>query len=93
MNDYRIVIIETFLHTRGGSKHAIRARPLAGQGFSTSMRVECSSSMRESHPTGTLFKIHAKIKDTEMEPHLYSSWQWGYEVISFQDAEEFIQNK
>lgn len=90
---YRDVIIETFRHTGGNSKHSIRARPLPGQGLSTSMRVECSSSMREGHPPGTLIKVRAKIKDTVQEPHLYTSWQWAYEIVNAQDAADFIEKK
>lgn len=87
------MIIETFRHTGGSSKHSIRARPLPGQSLSTSMRVECSSSMREGHPLGTLFKVRAKIKDTIQEPHLYTSWQWTYEIVSAKDAADFIAKK
>lgn len=90
---YRDVIIETFRHTGGNSKHSIRARPLPGQGLLTSMRVECSSSMREGNPLGTLFKVRAKIKDTVQEPHLYTSWQWAYEIVSAEDAADFIAKK
>lgn len=90
---YRDVIIETFRHTGGNSKHSIRARPLPGQGLSISMRVECSSSMRERHPVGTLVKVRAKIKDTDQEPHLYTSWQWAYEILSTQEAADFIAKK
>lgn len=94
MSDYyRDVIIETYCHTGGNSKHSIRARPLPSQGLSTSMRVECSSSMREGHPTGTLFKVRAKIKDTVQEPHLYTSWQWPYQIVSAKEAADFIAKK
>ncbi|MEJ8675689.1 hypothetical protein [Chromobacterium amazonense] len=94
MSDYyRDVVIETFHYIGGNSKHSIRARPLPGQGFSTSMRVECSSSMRKMHAVGTLFKVRAKIKDTTQEPHLYTSWQWPYEVVSPEEADEFIAKK
>ena len=90
---YRDVIIETFIHKGGSSKHLIRARPLPGQGLSISMRVECSSKMREIHPPGTLFKVRAKIKNTDQTPHLYTSWQWPYEIVSAQDAGNFIAKK
>jgi hypothetical protein len=87
---YKDVIIETFHHTGGNSKHTIRARPLPGQGLSCSLRVECSSSMRDRHPVGTLFKVRAKIKDTAQDHHLYTSWQWAYEIVSAQEAADFI---
>jgi len=47
MNQYRDVIIETFRNIGGGSSKSIRARPIAGQSLDTSMKVECSSSMRK----------------------------------------------
>ncbi|MDO8787459.1 MAG: hypothetical protein Q7J42_05255 [Sulfuritalea sp.] len=92
-DDYRYVIVETYLHSGGSSKHSIRARPMAGQGLSTSMRVECSSEMRESHPVGTKLKVKAKIKSTDQTPHLYTSWQWAYEVVSAEQARIFIEKK
>ena len=90
---YRDVIIETYTHTGGSSKHLIRARPLPGQGLSTTMRVECSSKMRDIHPIGTLFKVRAKIKCTDQSPHLYTSWQWPYEIVSNQTAAGFVAKK
>ena len=44
---YRYAIIETYRSYGESSRHSIRARPLPGQGLSTSLKVECSSSMRE----------------------------------------------
>lgn len=90
---YRYVIVETFMHRGGGSKHSIRARPLAGQGLPTSMRVECSSAMRENHPVGTKLKVWARIKSTDHTPHLYTSWQWVYEVVNSEQARAFIEKK
>lgn len=94
MSDYyRYVIIETYKHTGGGSKHFIRARPLPGQGLSPMMRVECSSSMRNKYPIGTLIKVWAKLKNTDLEPHLYTFWQWKHEVITQEEANDFIAKK
>lgn len=90
---YRYVIVESYVHSGGGSKHAIRARPLPGQGLSPAMAVECSSRMRTSHPVGTLFKIYARIKDTDQSPHLYTSWQWGYTVVTADEADRFVELK
>ena len=89
---YRNVVIETYQNTSGGSKHSIRARPVAGQGFPTTMRVECSSAMREKYPIGTIFLVRAKIKDTEQQAHLYTSWQWAFRVLSAVDALEIISS-
>jgi len=90
---YRMIVIQTYLAYGEPSPHGIRACPLPGQGFPTSMRVECSAQMRESHPVGTIFKVKAKIKNTDMEPHLYTSWQWPYEVLSASKAKAFIAAK
>jgi hypothetical protein len=57
------------------------------------MRVECSATMRESQKVGTIFKVLAKIKDTDRDPHLYTSWQWDYEVLSPTAAAAFIRAK
>lgn len=90
---YRYVVIETYQSHGEFSRHSIRARPLPKQGLQTLMKVECSASMRERHPVGTKFKVWAKIKATDDAPHLYTSWQWAYEVISDQDAQAFIKAK
>ena len=90
---YRYVIIETYRSYGESSHHSIRARPLPGQGLSTSLKVECSSSMRERHPIGTKFKVWAKVKDTDDAPHLYTSWQWRDDVLSDSEAEAFIKAK
>lgn len=90
---YRYVIIETYQSHGEFSRHSIRARPLAGQGLLTAMKVECSSAMREKHPVGTKFKVWAKIKNTVEEPHLYTSWQWKYDVVSDNEASSFIESK
>ena len=90
---YRYVIIETYHSYGESSRHSVRARPLSGQGLSTSLKVECSSSMRDRHPIGTKFKVWAKVKDTADAPHLYTSWQWKYDVLSDSEAEAFIKAK
>ena len=90
-DSYRYVLIQTYVAQGEQSKHQLRARPLPGQGLSTSMRIECSAKMREAHPPGTIFKVTAKIKDTDREPHVYTSWQWQYEVVSPAQAAEFTR--
>jgi hypothetical protein len=88
---YRYVLIQSYRAHGEQSKHTLRARPLPGQGLATSMRVECSAKMREDHPEGTIFKVVAKIKDTDREPHVYTSWQWQYETLTVDQAKSFIQ--
>ena len=91
LGSYRFAIIETYLARGEPSRHAVRARVLSGQGFPRTMRVECSASMRESHPVPTKFKVWAKIKGTVLDSHLYTSWQWEYWVVSDAEAKQFIR--
>ena len=89
---YREVVIETYRARGEPSRHRIRARPVGGQGFETSMKVECSSSMRTEYPVGTKFKVRATITDREgSPPFLYTSYRWPYEVLSDQEADDFIR--
>lgn len=90
---YRYVVIQTYRAEGEASTHAIRARVLLGQGLPETMRVECSSQMRKTHPVGTRFKVTAKIKQTENDPHLYTSYQWSYEVLTAAKAAAFIKAK
>jgi Na+-transporting NADH:ubiquinone oxidoreductase subunit NqrF len=89
--EYRYVIIETFYAWGEPSRHRIRARPLPGQGLPTTMRVECSARIREAYRVGTKFKILARIKYTDQNPHLYSSYKWSVNVISEEQAAAFIK--
>ena len=82
MTEYRQVIIETYRHEGGGSKHSIRARPIPGQGLDHNMNVECSSSMRKKHPIGSKILIQAKITDREDgAPFLYTYHRWPYKLL------------
>lgn len=94
MGHYRSVAIETYRNPGEPSSKAIRARPLAGQGFPTDMHVECSAKMRESHPVGTVFVVQAQVKQRQDGPEfLYTSWQWAYEVISSEAAKRKIASR
>lgn len=90
---YRHVLIQTYQAHGEPSKHGIRAKVVPGQGLPSELRVECSSKMRESHPVGTIFKVWAKVKDTDRDPHIYTSWQWNYEVLAPKAAEDFVAKK
>jgi hypothetical protein len=49
--------------------------------------------MRESHPIGTKMKVRARVKSTDQTPHLYTSWQWGYDLVDDEQAARFIEAK
>lgn len=94
VSHYRKVAIETFRNPGEPSSASIRARPLAGQGFSTSMRVECSSKMRKNYPLGTVFVVEAQLIDKEGgNQFLYTHYNWPYEVVAKNVAEQRIRSK
>jgi hypothetical protein len=91
--EYHIYIVQTYRHTGGGSSKSIRARPAEGQGLDASMKVECSSTMRNSHPVGTYFRIRAKVTDREGGPaFLYTNFNWKYSVVTQDEAKSFIKS-
>jgi hypothetical protein len=91
MMAYRKVLIQTYRSYGESSSKSVRARPLAGQGLNAEMKVECSSKMRNAHPVGTIFLVPAKVTNKlgGMD-FLYTSWQWGYEVLAPDMAAKFI---
>jgi len=92
MSAYREIVVETFENLGEPAAERIRARPLLGQGLDTHMRVECSSKMREAYALGTKLKIRAKITDRlGGTPFLYCHYSWPYEILSDEEAAEFIK--
>jgi hypothetical protein len=51
------VIVETFLNVGEPSSAQYRVRPVPGQTFAPSMRVQCSKALRRTYPLGTKFRI------------------------------------
>ena len=93
MSHYRYFIIETYENRGEPSSKKIRAHPLPDQGVPTSLNVECSAPMRESHSPGTLFEVDCKVTDREGTPFLYRHYSWPYEVVSRQAAAIFIASQ
>ncbi len=91
MGQYRQIVIETYRNPGEPSSKAIRARPIAGQGFSTTLNIECSSKMRLTHPVGTHMIVRAKVTTREGTPFLYTHYSWPYRVVSEEEAKQFIQ--
>ena len=90
MSHYRYFIIESYENRGEPSSKKVRARPLPGQGVSPKMNIECSAAMREAHPPGTLFKVDCKVTDREGTPFLYRHFSWPYEVVTADQAKEFL---
>jgi hypothetical protein len=59
------VIVETFRNPGEPSSSEIRVRPVAGQGISTEMRVQCSRAMRGTAPVGSRFRLFCELVHPE----------------------------
>lgn len=92
MSHYRYFIIETYENRGEPSNKKVRARPIAGQGVSTFLNVECSSAMREAHPPGTLFKVDCKVTDRQGTTFLYRHFSWPYQIVTSDQALQFIEH-
>jgi hypothetical protein len=84
------LIVETFRAFSEASASPVRVRPLSGQGVSTALRVECSKSMREQYPIGTLFRLHVKLIHRKGTPLLYAHFAAPFERVSPEEAARFI---
>ena len=70
----------------------LRIRPLPGQAFATSLRVQCARKLLEGYPVGTVFKVNAKMTDREGgEPFLYVWHGDPVEVLDAAEAEKYLQ--
>jgi hypothetical protein len=87
-----LVLVETFYADSEKSSSPIRVRPVAGQGLSPQMRVECSKRMRYSFPVGQKFLLEAKIVRHESgSSFLYSNYRDKWFPVDEKEAQAFIQ--
>lgn len=76
----RPVEIESF-ESRRGVAGAVQLRPIAGQTFSSDLRVEGNKSLVNDYPVGSRFRVQAALTDRPGGGQfLYSSWQWDVVV-------------
>ncbi len=69
---YREVAVESYVDPRSGR---VRIRPMAGQAYATSLRVQCSRRLADPalYPPGTCFLLSARLTDRlGGEPFLYA---------------------
>lgn len=59
------VIVETFLNIGEPSTAEYRVRPVPGQAFPPSMRVQCSKALRRRYPLGAKFRFPVTLVQRE----------------------------
>ena len=59
------VIVETFLNYGEPSDAQYRVRPVPGQKFPETMRVQCSRALRHAYPLGTKFRFPVTLVENK----------------------------
>lgn len=59
------VIVETFLNPGEPSDAVYRVRPVFGQVFPITMRVQCSRAMRQAFPLGSQFRLPVELVENK----------------------------
>lgn len=76
------LMVESYNESGSGLHGNVHVRPVAGQGYPTSLRVRCSKGLVRNYPVGTRFWIYAKLTDREGSGEFMSSHHsWDYDVI------------
>lgn len=87
---YREVAVESVADPRSGS---LSIRPMAGQAFAPTMRVQCARAMRDPacYRPGTRFLINARLTDRlGGKPFLYAFHGDPVVVLSKAQAQAFV---
>lgn len=59
------VIVETFLNPGEPSDAVYRVRPVIGQVFPITMRVQCSRAVRQAFPLGSQFRLAVELVENK----------------------------
>ena len=59
------VIVETFLNPGEPSDAQYRVRPINGQFFPGTMRVQCSRTLRQTFPLGSQFRLPVELVENK----------------------------
>jgi hypothetical protein len=87
---YREVAVHSVLDARTGR---LRIRPMPGQAFAPSMRVQCARALADParYPAGTRFLLNAKLTDRlGGEPFLFAWHGDPVQVLSAAQARKFL---
>jgi len=87
---YREVAVESVFDAGSGR---LRIKPVAGQAYATSMRVQCARVLADPahYPAGTRFLIRAKLTDRNGgAPFLYAWHGDPVKVLTAREAASFL---
>ncbi|MFC0253993.1 hypothetical protein [Massilia consociata] len=90
---YREVAVESVVDARTGR---LRIRPVPGQAYATSLRVQCARALRdpEQYPAGTRFLLSAKLTDRQGgAPFLYAWHGDPVDVMSAARLKRFLAER
>lgn len=85
------ILVETFHNHGEPSTAPVRVRPVAGQAYSASMRVECSRSRRQESEPGRYYLLEVQVKSAPgKDQWLYSYYGDPWREISSNEATDFL---
>ncbi|MFD2368238.1 hypothetical protein [Pseudoduganella sp. GCM10020061] len=85
---YREVAVQSVRDPRTGG---LVIRPMPGQAFAPTLKVQCSRRLREDYPEGTSFLLNAKLTDRLGGPrYLYAHHGDPVVVLSPSEAKRFL---
>ena len=85
---YREVAVQSVRDARSG---ALVIRPVPGQAFAPTLKVQCSRRLREDYPEGTKFLLNAKLTDRLGGPrYLYAHHADPVVVLTPAEASRFV---
>ena len=85
---YREVAVHSLVDPRTGR---LVVRPMAGQAFAPTLKVQCSRRLRTDYPIGTSFLLNAKLTDRLGGPqYLYAYSGDPVVVLTPEEAARFL---
>jgi hypothetical protein len=87
---YRDVAVESVADPRTGR---LRIKPMAGQAYATSMRVQCARALSDParYPAGTRFLVRAKLTDRAGGPPFLYAWHGdAVRVLTAREVRSFL---
>jgi hypothetical protein len=80
---YEIIVVETYFEKGNGIHAGLRVRNIPDKNFKKVIRVRFPKKVRDAHPVGTRFLVHARLVPNEGgdTPFLHTNHAWEFEVM------------